>query len=90
MFRNIGKLLRKPVLLPLLILPYTLKTAHNFWFWSNKKPNLMENRVHINVEISNKPCEDRNAKIQLNNVNGYAVAVFDGHGGWQVVIIFYN
>ena len=32
----------------------------------------------------NDPCEDRLTIKQLTNVNGYYLAVFDGHGGWQV------
>ena len=45
----------------------------------------MDNRVFIDVEVSNKPCEDRSASKQLESIGGYSVAVFDGHGGWQVV-----
>lgn len=45
----------------------------------------MKDRVYTGLEISNKPCEDRNSQKQLTSVNGFAVAVFDGHGGWQVV-----
>lgn len=46
----------------------------------------MKDRVYTGLEISNKPCEDRNSQKQLTSINGFAVAVFDGHGGWQVVI----
>ena len=48
------------------------------------KQNHINSRVHIGVEVSNKPCEDRHAQLQLSGINGYATAVYDGHGGWQV------
>lgn len=34
---------------------------------------------------SNHPCEDRSDFRQLINYPGYAAAIYDGHGGWQVV-----
>lgn len=86
MFRNIFKLLKPS--LPLLLIPYTLSSYHTFFFWNRKHANLIEGRVFVDVEISNKPCEDRSSIAQLKNINGYAVAVFDGHGGWQVVRFF--
>lgn len=46
---------------PLLL---TLPTAQAF-FWNSKKPNQIDDRIHIDVEVSNKPCEDRSAKKQL-------------------------
>ena len=82
MYRNFFRLFSRS--LPLLAFPICLQTHHCF-FWNNKKPNLIDNRVYIDVEVSNKPCEDRSAKKQLSSIGGYAVAVFDGHGGWQVV-----
>ncbi len=46
--------------------------------------NSINNRV-CKVEISaNKPSEDRCNALQLKNINGYFVAVFDGHGGEEV------
>lgn len=41
--------------------------------------------MHVQVEISNSPCEDRSGVMQLTSIDGYAAAVYDGHGGWQVV-----
>ena len=70
--------------LPLLALPIAMKTSHCFW-WDQKKPNVIKNRVFIEVEVSNKPCEDRSAEKQLDSIGAYSVAVYDGHGGWQVV-----
>ena len=32
----------------------------------------------------NDPCEDRLTIKQLENVKGYYMGIFDGHGGWQV------
>ncbi len=83
MYRNMFKLLR--VAVPLVVVPYTLKTYHAFFWSRSKQQNIIDNRVFIDVEQSNRPCEDRSSKIQLKSINGYAVAVFDGHGGWQVV-----
>lgn len=86
MYRNLFKIFRAS--LPLLVIPNTLKSYQAF-FWEKKKAqNQIEGRVFIDVEVSNKPCEDRSSITQLKNVNGYAVAVFDGHGGWQMVYIF--
>lgn len=56
-------------------------------FWSKKKPNNIEERLFFQQINSNKPCEDRYDYRQLKNINAYAAAVYDGHGGWQVVII---
>ncbi len=33
---------------------------------------------------ANQPCEDRFNCYQLQSIDGYYSAVFDGHGGWQV------
>ena len=56
-------------------------------FWSKKKPNNIEERLYFQQINSNKPCEDRYDYRQLKNINAYAAAVYDGHGGWQVVNI---
>ncbi len=58
-------------------------------FWSKKKPNNSEERIFIHQIVSNKPCEDRYDYRQLKNINAYAAAVYDGHGGWQVVILLF-
>ena len=36
------------------------------------------------VNEANEPCEDRFNCAQLENLDGFYSAVFDGHGGWQV------
>jgi hypothetical protein len=73
---------------PVAVLPWLVNTPSCF-FWDSGPSliaNKLENRVHINVEVSNSPCEDRNDVLQLTSIDGYAAAVYDGHGGWQVVI----
>ena len=82
MYKNFFKLVGRS--LPLLAFPIAMKTSHCFW-WGQPKPNVMGNRVYIDVEVSNKPCEDRSASKQLESIGAYSVAVYDGHGGWQVV-----
>ena len=82
MHKNFFKLFARG--LPLLAFPIAMKTSHCFW-WDQKKPNVMKNRVFIDVEVSNKPCEDRSASKQLESIGAFSVAVYDGHGGWQVV-----
>ena len=87
MHRNIFKLFKSSI--PLLALTYyTAHPYHNFFWRSKKQPNLIKDRVFLDAEISNKPCEDRSSIQQLKSIDGYAVAVFDGHGGWQVVSYF--
>lgn len=75
-------------LAPVAILPWFVGHQNNCFFW-NSGPKLtknkLENRVHVQVEISNSPCEDRSDVLQLTSIDGYAAAVYDGHGGWQVV-----
>ncbi len=39
---------------------------------------------------ANKPIEDRHHMKQLENLDGYVVSVYDGHGGWQVGMINLN
>jgi hypothetical protein len=76
-------------LMPVALLPWYTQLRSNCFFW-NSGPSLarnkLENRSHIQVEISNSPCEDRNDTLQLTSIDGYAAAVYDGHGGWQVVL----
>jgi hypothetical protein len=67
---------------PLLVTQKPYKCA----FWSKKKPNTIDERLFLHQINSNKPCEDRYDYRQLKNINAYAAAVYDGHGGWQVVI----
>lgn len=85
MYRNIFKLVKSSI--PLLALTYYTSHSYQSFFWGSKtKRNIIKDRVFLGAEVSNKPCEDRSAIHQLKGVDGYAVAVFDGHGGWQVVI----
>lgn len=76
-------------LMPVALLPWYMQARSNCFFW-NSGPSLarnkLENRSHTQVEISNSPCEDRNDTLQLTSIDGYAAAVYDGHGGWQVVL----
>lgn len=75
--------------LPLLIAPtvFFQQKEYKCSFWgSNKKTNSMEERLNIQQINSNKPCEDRYDSRQLINFDAYVAAVYDGHGGWQVVI----
>jgi len=72
-------------LAPIAFLPFGLSNPQAF-FWNSKyKQNSINNRVHISVIESNHPCEDRKDVLQLTSIAGYAAAVYDGHGGWQVV-----
>ena len=75
---------------PLALVPWYLQVTSNCFFW-NSGPSLaknkLDNRTHIQVEVSNSPCEDRNDTLQLTSIDGYAAAVYDGHGGWQVVLV---
>jgi len=83
MSRNIFKIFKTA--LPIFLLPKSLKTYESF-SWRTKKPNVIKDRVYTEFQAFNNPCEDRNSQKQLININGYAIAVFDGHDGWQVVI----
>jgi hypothetical protein len=76
-------------LMPVALMPWYMQTRSNCFFWNNGPSlarNKLENRSHVQVEISNSPCEDRNDTLQLTSIDGYAAAVYDGHGGWQVVL----
>lgn len=62
---------------------------HGF-FGSNKptSPNLLRNQMKGRVAAvqysANNPIEDRYSCSQLKNIQGFAVTVFDGHGGTKV------
>lgn len=51
---------------------------------SEFKQNELEKRVFVLEYPANAPCEDRFNVYQFRKTKGYYVAVFDGHGGWQV------
>ena len=44
----------------------------------------MENRVSVIQYQANSPIEDTYSCEQIDNVDGYFISVFDGHGGWQL------
>jgi pyruvate dehydrogenase phosphatase len=44
----------------------------------------LKERAFVVQYESNDPCEDRFNVYQFKEFKGYYVAVFDGHGGWQV------
>jgi hypothetical protein len=72
-------------LLPLLAIA-PLQT-HCFWPWKAKlSPNILKGRHFSKEEAADSPSEDRSEFYQLTSVDGYAAAVYDGHGGWQVVV----
>jgi len=73
---------------PVAFLPWEVISPQTFSFpfWGSKlKRNMIDERVHQIVLESNSPCEDRRDVLQLKSIEGYAAAVYDGHGGWQVV-----
>ena len=52
-------------------------------------PNKIDNRA---VELSyaaNNPIEDKIIVTNLNNINGYFVGIYDGHGGKEMKYLFY-
>ena len=74
---------------PLAFLPLVATRPKALWPWGTKlKQNNLRNRIFTSVLESNFPCEDRKDILQLTSIEGYAAAVYDGHGGWQVVISF--
>jgi len=74
---------------PLAFLPLAISNPKAIWLWGNKlKQNSIENRIYTSVLESNLPCEDRKDVLQLTSIEGFAAAVYDGHGGWQVVLCF--
>lgn len=88
MFKNLFSM-RTLFKMSLIAGPITLTTRkYECSFWDKKKPNSMDERLHFQQINSNKPCEDRYDFRQLKNINAYVAAVYDGHGGWQVVIYF--
>ena len=70
---------------PLALLSLTFSNPKAFFWGSKLKQNKMEHRIFTSVLESNLPCEDRKDVLQLTGIEGYAAAVYDGHGGWQVV-----
>lgn len=56
----------------------------------DKLRNRLKNRLSIVEYPSNSPNEDATQFAQLKSVDGYAVGVFDGHGGNEVVLISLN
>lgn len=52
--------------------------------------NLMENRVLARQLAANSPVEDFICAYQLKNAGGYLMAVFDGHGGPELVTLPLN
>jgi len=77
--------------LPLLSAPLLIKSQKaQCFFWEKQKPNLIEERLFQKQFPSNNPCEDRSDFRQLTNYPGYAAAIYDGHGGWQVVLNYLN
>ena len=73
-------------IVPVAFIPWSIISPQGFfWGGSKLKPNIIDNRVHQIVLESNSPCEDRRSVLQLMAIEGYAAAVYDGHGGWQVV-----
>ena len=72
---------------PIALLPLAISN-HQAFFWSSKlQQNKIENRIFTSVLESNSPCEDRKDVLQLTAIDGFAAAVYDGHGGWQVVYL---
>jgi hypothetical protein len=67
---------------------YEAQSKKSCWFFSSS-PSLTKNKIDGRISTveypSNNPIEDRMVTYQLTSVNGYAAAVFDGHGGWQMV-----
>lgn len=52
------------------------------YFDTGLRRNHVESRVVLIQYAANKPIEDRYKVSQLTSADGYAVSVFDGHGGW--------
>lgn len=50
--------------------------------------NKIQDRTTVAEYPANFPIEDRFTSYQLTNTPGYMTAVFDGHGGWQMVHSF--
>ena len=82
-FANIFKLGVR--MLPFATIPILLQPQYQSFFWNSLNRNNIDKRFYNHVEVSNNPCEDRSDHLQLSAIDGYAAAVYDGHGGWQVV-----
>jgi serine/threonine protein phosphatase PrpC len=75
------------MLLPFMVIgTYKLleNDTHCFFNSSKLKANKIESRVVMLQYAANNPIEDRYKVSQLTALEGYAMSVFDGHGGWQV------
>ena len=46
----------------------------------------MEKRVAVVQYQANSPIEDTYSCEQIEQVDGFLISVFDGHGGWQLCI----
>lgn len=68
---------------------YMLKEAYASCFLGFGETKLARNKLagRVNdVEYpANNPIEDRHLFQELTSIQGYVAAVFDGHGGWQMV-----
>ena len=75
------------VALPLaLYMLYEAKLSCLFGFGgTNLTRNKLEGRWNSVEYPANNPIEDRQLIQQLKSIDGYVAAVFDGHGGWQMV-----
>lgn len=82
---------RNLLLLTSLAAAYQLTTKqHCFWpFGTAKAPGAtkdkIKGRMHCLQYPSNDPMEDTLLLHELKQVEGYMTAIFDGHGGTQVV-----
>jgi hypothetical protein len=86
MFKSFGNIFKTALIAAPILLT---KKSYDCGLWSSKKkPNSIEDRLYYVQLVSNKPCEDRYDFRQLKNLNAYVAAVYDGHGGWQVVHIY--
>lgn len=75
------------VLLPFLVIgSYKYEEAQCYFgsAVSKLRQNKIESRVVMLQYAANNPIEDRYKVSQLKAIDGYAMSVFDGHGGWQV------
>jgi hypothetical protein len=87
-------LVKRPLLTTVPIVLLTLNEARLSCFFGfggqTLARNKLEGRIN-NVEYpANNPIEDRMLTYQLTSYDGYVAAVFDGHGGWQMVVISFK
>ncbi|CAD8050938.1 unnamed protein product [Paramecium sonneborni] len=84
----------KSIVLPLIMIYgchlYMNDETKCFFGSSSLKKNQLDQRVVLLQYAANNPIEDRYKVNQLKNINGYAVSVFDGHGGWQLAELAMN